>query len=277
MKQSEPIYTAHLLPKLDNALIALLRSLAAEDWDKPTIAPLWNVKDVAAHLLDTNLRSISMIRDGYFGETPGEIHSYRDLVNFLNRLNADWVKAMKRVSPEVLITLLESTGKEYAALMASLDPFATAAFSVAWAGEEVSFNWFHVAREYTEKWHHQQQIRLAVEKEAALYQHDLYYPHMDTSMRALPHHYRYVSAPDNTIIAVEVSGLGIWYVCRQNQRWVLAKEIEAKYDCTITIPSNIAWRLFTKGISRQDAENVVTITGNRTLGIHILTMLAVMA
>jgi hypothetical protein len=46
-----------------------------------------------------------------------------------------------------------------------LDPFAEAIFSVGWAGEEKSLNWFHIAREYTEKWHHQQQIRLAVGQE----------------------------------------------------------------------------------------------------------------
>jgi hypothetical protein len=33
---------------------------------------------------------------------------------------------------------------------------------VAWAGEAESKNWFHVARDYSEKWHHQQQIREAV-------------------------------------------------------------------------------------------------------------------
>ena len=30
------------------------------------------------------------------------------------------------------------------------------------AGEAVSANWFDVAREFTERWHHQQQIRLAI-------------------------------------------------------------------------------------------------------------------
>jgi hypothetical protein len=43
----------------------------------------------------------------------------------------------------------------------SLDPLAPAAFAVSWAGEETSSNWFDTARELTERWHHQQQIRLA--------------------------------------------------------------------------------------------------------------------
>jgi hypothetical protein len=35
-------------------------------------------------------------------------------LHFLNRLNADWVAATRRMSPAVLIELLEVTGKEYA-------------------------------------------------------------------------------------------------------------------------------------------------------------------
>ena len=45
----KPILTAHLFPKLDGMLIELLRSLAPEDWEKPTVSPKWKVKDVASH------------------------------------------------------------------------------------------------------------------------------------------------------------------------------------------------------------------------------------
>ncbi len=277
MKAVDPIFTAHLFPKLDDALIGLLRAIAHDDWDRPTIAPLWTVKDIAAHLLDTNIRSISMLRDQYFGEKPGAMHAYKDLVDFLNRLNADWVTAMKRVSPAMLTDLLASTGKEYGSLMATLDPFATAAFPVAWAGEEVSLNWFHIAREYTEKWHHQQQIRLALDKEEPLYQFELYYPHLDTSMRALPHHYRSMDVADETCITISVPGFGSWYLMRKNHHWLQKTEPCLQADCTIAIPHQIAWRLFTKGIKREEAEAMISMTGNKELGLQILSMLAVMA
>ena len=101
-------------------------------------------------------------------------------------MNADWVKASKRLSPKVLIELLRSSGLEYAAYLTTLDPEDQAVYSVAWAGEHKSKNWFHIAREYTEKWHHQQQIRLAVEKNEALLNEELYYPYLDTSIRGLP-------------------------------------------------------------------------------------------
>jgi len=58
MQQVIPIPTLHLFPVLDELLIGLLKSLSADDWNKPTVARLWTVKDIAAHLLDTNVRTI---------------------------------------------------------------------------------------------------------------------------------------------------------------------------------------------------------------------------
>lgn len=274
-----PIYTASLLPKLDQKLLEVLRSLQPEDWSKPTIVPKWTVKNIAAHLLDGNIRSLSMLRDGYFGAPPEKVDSYRDLVDYLNGLNADWVKAMQRVSPVILIELLESTGRQYCSFIQSLDPFAKATFSVAWAGEETSPNWFHIAREYTEKWHHQQQIRLAVGQEAVLYQPEFYLPHLETSMRALPHHYREVKGQPSELIHFEITGPteASWQLEWQENAWHLAKANDQMPTCKVVIPGDIAWRMLTKGIARQEAEQLVRIEGKAALGQPIFELLAVMA
>ncbi len=65
-----PIFTAHLLPVVEAHLIELLRSLTPTEWDIQTVAPAWKVKDVAAHLLDTQLRKLSFVRDGYAAAPP---------------------------------------------------------------------------------------------------------------------------------------------------------------------------------------------------------------
>src|SRR5437899_5484507 len=103
----KPILTAHLFPKIDGMLIELLRSLAPEDWEKQTVSPKWKVKDVAAHLLDTSLRGISIGRDGYVAESP-RITAAADLGAFINRLNSKGVTVYRRLSPVVLIGLVES-------------------------------------------------------------------------------------------------------------------------------------------------------------------------
>lgn len=275
----EPIFTAELFPKLDEKLIELLKSLSIEDWEKQTLAPFWKVKDVAVHLLDGNIRALSMLRDNYFGEKPENINSYADLLKYLNQLNADWVKGMKRISPKVLIELLESTGKEYCAYLQSLDPFTPATFAVAWAGEEQSANWFHIARDYTEKWHHQQQIRMAVGQEEILYHKEYYYPYLETSMRALPHHYRNIKANDDETISFRIlgEGGGIWYLSFIENQWILSIEPKNTPICEVEIEEKIAWRIFTKGIKKHEAEKQSKIVGKKELGEKIFEMLAVMA
>lgn len=274
-----PIQTLHLFPKLDEKLIGLLRSLQPEDWSKPTLAKLWTIKDVATHLLDGNIRMISMVRDNFFGETSDKVESYQDLVAFLNRLNADWVKATKRISPSVLIELLEITGKEYCACIEQLDPFKPAMFSVAWAGEEKSMNWFHIAREYTEKWHHQQQIREAVNQTMPLMTREFYYPLIDTFMRALPHTYRNVKVKSGQAVQVAVTSEagGNWFMIYEDTGWKLSKDKPAQINSTVTLEPDTAWKLFTKALNGTKAQKRIKFTGDGALGEPILSMLSVMA
>jgi uncharacterized protein (TIGR03083 family) len=278
MKAVEPIYLTELFPKLDLKLIELLNDLSAEEWKKPTVCPLWNVKDIAAHLLDTNFRRISALRDNYSGDQTEGIDSYQSLVDYLNRLNADWVKAARRLSPRILIDLLEQTGRQVYDLFSSLDPGAPARISVAWAGESESANWFDIAREFTEKWHHQQQIRMAVSRPGIM-ERELYFPVLDTFMRALPFTYKDVEAEEGALLKFRITGEAgaEWYLLRRNGRWRLLSEASGDCISEVTIDQNIAWRLFTKGIEREEAKLQITITGKRELGGKILGMLAVMA
>jgi hypothetical protein len=112
------------------------------------------------------------------------------------------MRAARRLSPAVLVELLAQSGAEYTAFLASLDPWAPASFAVVWAGETEALNWFHLAREYTEKWHHQQQIREAVGQTEPLMTRELFQPLIETLMRGLPHAYRTVAAPLGTRVRV---------------------------------------------------------------------------
>ena len=272
-----PIQTIHLFPKLDQKLTELLHSLRPDEWHKPTLAKQWTVKDIAAHLLDGNLRVISQMRDNYFGDPPGPIHSYQDLVDYLNRLNADFVKAARRMSPALITDLLESTGSLYVEQFRKLDPFSLAMFAVSWAGQTESPNWFHIAREYTEKWHHQQQIREAVGKQGIM-SREFFFPLIDTFMQALPHTYRNTKAPDETCIQVTVTtdAGGIWKLVRNKSKWEFNNDAyQPKAD--IVLDPDTAWKLFTKGIRAEEAGRKIEIKGDPALGKPILSMLAVMA
>jgi uncharacterized protein (TIGR03083 family) len=267
-----PILTAHLFQKIEALLLDLLRSLTPAEWESQTLAPKWKVKDVAAHLLDTQLRKLSLARDGYFPPAP----PITDLTAFINQLNHEGVTLYRRLSPPALISLMELVSRESAEYHASLDPFAPAAFAVSWAGEETSLNWFDTAREFTERWHHQQQIRVAVDR-SGIATPELYHPVLDCFMRALPYAYRNISADPGTVLEFEISGDcgGVWWLHSDPTAWRLVDRALARPAAKATIPQEIAWRIFTKGIARDAAAAQTHIEGNGALGGHILTMTAI--
>ena len=272
-----PIITAHLFPKLDGLLLDLLRSLSAEDWEMQTVSPKWKVKDVAAHLLDTALRGLSLARDGCFPPAP-KLDSPEALAAYIDRLNAEGVAVNRRLSPAVLISLIEVASKQLADYHAARDPFAQAPFDVSWAGEERSANWFDTAREFTERWHHQQQIRLATARPGILTR-ELYFPVLDCFMRALPFTYRNVSAAPGTAIRITVLGEcgGSWYLNRVEETWQLTVRERAQPSPETVIPQEIAWRIFTKGISRESALSQVRMIGDPALALPVLGMLSIVS
>ena len=272
----KPILTARLLPVVEAHLIELLRSLGPSEWESQTVAPAWKVKDVAAHLLDTQLRKLSLVRDGYAAGPAPRFASRDDFLAFINRLNREGVETYRRLSPTVLISMMEIASRESAEFHQSLDPMAPAVFSVSWAGEETSLNWFDTARELTERWHHQQQIRLATNRPGIMTR-ELYHPVLDCFMRALPFTYRDKPADPGTLLRFTVSGDcgGSWYLHRDGDRWDQVESPKGRQLSETTIPQEIAWRIFTKGIDRETASAQVSISGDRDLGAHVLGMIAI--
>lgn len=271
----QPIFTAHLFPGLEFKLIELLRSLTPLDWEKQTLAPKWKVKDVAAHLLDTQLRRLTASRRDPTAQHK-KVISPAELLALINSLNAEGVRQYSRLSTDELISRMEAASRELAEYLQSPDPFAPAMFAVSWAGEEESTNWFDTAREFTERWHHQQQIRLAVEKPGIMTR-EFYHPVLDCFMRALPFAYRDLPGKSRTLAQFHVAGDcgGSWHLFRDVATWkLIASPIGEKISET-TIPQEIAWRIFTKGISRDAARAQVHVTGNAEIGLHILGMISI--
>jgi len=267
-----PILAAHLYAKLEDKLLELLRSLDPPEWERQTLAPRWKVKDVAAHLLDTQLRKLSICRDGYNPRAPA-LPAGADLAELINRLNEEGVTLYRRLSPALLIGLMEVASRQSSEYHESLDPMAEALFPVTWAGESVSLNWFDTARELTERWHHQQQIRLAVDRPGIMTR-EFYYPVLDCFLRGLPFTYRRLPVEAGTLAQFNVAGEcgGSWYLYRDAKAWKLIASPAGKKTSETTIPQEIAWRIFTKGISPEEAGAQVQVSGDPETGLHILGM-----
>jgi uncharacterized protein (TIGR03083 family) len=265
----DPILTASLFAPLHEELMRLLRGLKADEWDARAVGT-WTVKDVAAHLLDTSLRRLSAHRDRYsppFSAAAG-------LATIINEMNGQWVSAARRISPPILIEMLDQYGTQMAKHMTTLDPMANAEWAVSWAGDDSSPNWFDTARELTERWHHQQQIRDAVQR-PPLYELRYFKPVIDTFMRGLPHAYRNLSARDGTTIALEVRDVTRCSLTRRGNAWSL--DGNAPATTSIGMTGDTAWRLFTKGLARDEARRRSEIEGDAALAVPLFSMLAIVA
>lgn len=274
MKRPGPIFVLELFPPMRRELLALLSTLSASEWERPTACALWSVKDVALHLLGGDLGILSRRRDGFArAEKPGA--SYQELVAWINRLNTVWVEAMRRLSPRVLCDLLRFTGPQVEEFFASLDPLAPGV-PVDWAGPKPAPVWLDLAREYTERWHHQQQIRDAVGK-PGLRQRRFFAPVLDTFVRALPHTFRDVPAAEGTTVRLSIQGEsgGDWFLVREAKAWNLFLEAGSEVSARVVLSQEDAWRVFTKGLSLQEARRRAAMEGDEKLGSRVLQMVAV--
>ena len=272
-----PVHAAPLLRPLLGELLALLRGLAAEQWEAPTVAGAWRVRDVAAHLLDGDLRKLAAYRDGHLLPPETPIRTDADLARLVNALNADGVSWSRRLSPRLLVDLLAITGEWAAELLEALPPHEAAMWPVSWAGERVSENWMDVGREYTERWHHQMQIRDAVAAPPALLDARWYRPLLDLSVRALPKSYADVAAaPDTAVTFAVTTGdiasdlLGAWTLVREGERWSLYEGAAAEATTAVRATADAAWRLLYNALRSPVPPTALAIDGDRRLAGPLL-------
>ena len=278
LKPVGPVFLVDLFPGLHLELMTLLRGLQRGDWSRPTACALWSVKDIVAHLLDSCLRRLSYGRDRREATPDRSIAGYADLVAYLNHLNAEWVAAARRLSPRLLMDLLDWAEPQLHQHLESLDPHLTAVFGVAWAGEEQSPTWFDIGREYTERWLHQQQIREAVGA-PGLTSRQWLSPALDIFVRALPFSYREVVADPHMRVELRIGGEagGSWTLAPSPGSWRLFVGAVPDPTTLVSLDQDTAWKLFSKALSPAQARREIRIVGDSKLGEPILRTLAVMA
>ena len=275
-QEPQPILVADLFSEILDALLEILGDLSDAEWDAPTVCPGWSVKDVALHLLGDEVGNLSRRRDGFMPPQIGAA-DWPGLVALINAANEQWVQATRRMSPRLVRDLLAFAGKQMAEYFRSLDPYAIGG-PVSWAGPEPAPVWLDIAREYTERWHHQQQIRDVLGR-PGLTQPRYLAPVLDTFVRALPHTYRRVEAAEGTPVALTISGDsgGAWLVRREQGRWTLYVGAAREPAAAVVLPQDVAWRLFSKGIPKPEALAETRITGDQVLGATMLDTVAVIA
>lgn len=275
-----PVETLPLLSGERDALLVLLRELAPAEWEAPTVCPGWAVKDVAGHLLGDDFGMLSRGRDDYDNPdfaTGLDISTLAGLIVAIDRQNALWVEAMRRLSPRVVTDLLEWTGPPTEAYFAGLGP-AEIGGPIDWAGPEPAPLWLHVAREYTERWVHQQHIRDAVGR-PGLNERRWLRPVLEAFVRGLSRVLASESRPDGTTLRLVITGDagGEWVAQRRQGVWVLGTDADVAADAAVTLDDQLAWRLFTKGLPVAEARSAARLEGDAALAERVFATVSILA
>ena len=280
MMPISPVDVRELFPGERAALLALLESLAAAEWGAATACAGWSVQDVAAHLLGDDLGRLARGRDGHaspnFQIDPGA-DAYRAVVDAIDRQNAAWVETMRRLSPRLLGDLLRLTGEQTAAYFATLDPLAPGP-SVDWVSPAPAPVWLDLAREYTERWHHQQHIRDAVGR-PGLREREWMHPALATFALGLPRALAASPRPDGTRVRFAVTGAAAdsWEIAASDQGWSMVEASDEAPAATVMMSQDAAWRLFTRGLSPAAAREHAVVTGDPDLVERVLRVVSILA
>ena len=263
-----------LLPDEREALVVLLQDLAPEEWSAKTACAGWSVQDIAAHVLGDDVGLIAAWRDGYEDREAAPA-TWDELVALVNARNDAWVSAWRRASPRLIVEALEWSWPPLWEVLQAVDPEQLGS-PVSWAGDRPARNGLHVAREYAERWVHQQQIRDAVHR-PGLCEARWVRPLLDTFAHALPVALESHQAPPGTRVSVVAigEGGGRWDVVRAD-RWRLDVEHDPA-SATLTVDVETLWRLYTKQVDPAVVETRAAITGDSELARRLLSVVAIIA
>lgn len=232
-----------LLSRDRDDLVRLLRGLSAQEWNASSRAPGWTVKALALHLLDDDLSLLSRGRDNDQSSLL-VVDDQASLVTALAAKNQRWVDVGNGLSSRVITELLEFSGQLMDDHLSSLEPSRQG--FVIWASDAPVPIWFDMARDLTERWVHQMQIREAVgrvEGYASRYLATV----LKTFVWALPHQYR-AQAPEGTTVEVDLSSGGVWQLTSDGaSHWALDERTPEDPDVVARFSDDAGWRWFTGG------------------------------
>lgn len=272
------IDTRSLFSDLTDSLISLLKNLSPEGWNAKTCYPSWKVKDIVVHLFQTGIGRLSKQRDNFPNAEKPEPMDFSTLVDLIAQSNKDWSDNFgNNISSQLILDLIKVTEKQLSDFILTQNLMDNAYYSVVWAGETKSGNWFDLAREYTERWIHQQQIREAVGAPSITSKKYLS-PVINTLVRAIPYWYETVDANEGARILIEINGNsgGNWILEKSKDHWVLSAVLTDTYDEKIRLTEDTAWRLLMRSISKEDGKDLVEFSSGNELCMKFLDVKAIL-
>ena len=107
----------------------------------------------------------------------------------------------------------------------------------------------------------------------------LFAPVLDAFVRGIPHAFRDIAAEDGTQVRLRITGDagGEWSLLREKGAWRLVKPLVAEPDASVEIDADTAWRLFTKGLTPEEAKGRATLNGYERLAEQVLNTVSIIA
>ena len=233
-------------------LLELLRGLAASDWQRPTPCPGWNVLGLASHLLGDDLSLVAGLRDQHRGTPPPPGLDEEGFIRWLDELQVEWVQATRRLSPRVVVDLLEWAGPQIVSTVKAQDASAVLA-NVSWASTTPVPAWLDQVRELSERWIHRQQILQSLGRPSDL-RPDLAEPVMDGLRWAYPFrldaHRRGSGATVDITIFGEVNLR--WTIVSDGVSWAFQVAPGDSLAAELRLTSEQAWRLLSNNFDSGD-------------------------
>jgi uncharacterized protein (TIGR03083 family) len=256
-------------------LLDLLKGLDEEDWHVPTPCPGWTVLGLTSHLLGDDLGLLSRRRDSYMGTPSPEGLPEGEFIDWLDELQREWVRAARRMSPQLVVELLEWAGPRLVAVLGEEDIGERSA-RVSWAGPAPAPVWLDQLRELSEYWIHRQQLLEAVGRPVDL-DPTLLHPILLGLRWALP--FRLSQADLVSEGAIEVTvGEPInerWTLVDRNGAWGFSESAGHHLIARASLTADEAWRLLTNNLTPSahldvtgDERTVEVVLGTRAIIGH---------
>jgi len=228
-------------------LTELLAGLQAPDWERPSPCPGWTVLGLCCHLVGDDLGLLARNRDGFLG-TPAPAGSEAEFAAWLDELQAEWVRAARRLSPRLVTDLLRWAGPQISVMFAGEDVRGRTA-SVSWAGPDLVPAWLGQARELSEYWIHRQQILQALGRPSDL-RADLAGPVLDALRWAYPYRLARALARPGDTVSISVTGplARTWHLVAAETGWQFGDQPGPRLAGSLAMNAEQAWRLLTNNM-----------------------------
>jgi uncharacterized protein (TIGR03083 family) len=255
------------------ALAQLLEGLDDAEWKASTECPAWDVFGVALHVLGDDLSLLARQRDAAQNSLFlfAQDHPGLSFPALLDGFNEQWVTAARFFGPAITIELLRITGAWTEEFYGNVDLDQRGELVLLFNEPNGAPYWQIIAREYVERWTHQQQIRRALGKEPLT--EPFVRPAIDVIMRALQASLPDLGATPGQRIVLAVEGLDTWSIERTSDGWTLLSDTApAAHDAvTITLDVVTAAALFSRGLTPAEVPAVLRPTGEAKLASALTT------